>query len=112
MKFSARLSIKFLLVWGVSIALALVLVGVVFFFLLGTYHQSSAQEAIGNSFERMNAQFEQHDKLLENAVYGLARDRDVIAISNLLNKYQDKKNYQPLLFDKEKKTLARLSTPE
>ncbi len=107
MKLDATLSRKFLLFWGGSTLFVLILVGGTFLFFLGQYHQTAADVALAKSFKQVDTQLRLRDQRLGNIVLGLARNRDVVSVVNLLNKYQDKENYQPLIFDAEKKKLAR-----
>ncbi len=105
MKPSASLSQKFLLVWGLSVAIALVLVGAVFSFLLNRYHQNAAEQALETSFQRIEAQLILRDDRTDALALDIAGHQDIISIVNLLNKYQDKTNYLPEIFDPEKEKL-------
>lgn len=107
MRVGLSLSKKFLFVWAGSVIVALALVGAFSSYLLGQYHETVARQALETSFKQIESHLRQRDTLLEDLVTGLAGDRDLIAITNLLNKYQDKQNYQPLTFDTEKKKAAR-----
>lgn len=101
-----KLKHKLLLFWLGTVVLSLALVGGVFEYLITDLHQETSKKQIGESFDILKARLETRSAVLTRNVELLAKRVDVVASMNMINTYQDIKNYRPIIFDVEKKHLA------
>ena len=103
---------KVVLMLMASIVLVLVLIAVVSSFLVTRLHQTSAEEDLLHNVTVLEQSLEQKKKSLSDSGQRLQFNKSLIASTHLIWKYQDKSNYQPLIFDEEKQSLARLLEAE
>ncbi len=89
-----------------SILLTLLIVGIAFDRLLDTQYQQKARSEIVHAYDSINSQIRVFEKSLLDQAHQIANNDSVIAATNLINKYQDTSNYQALIFDPEKKSIA------
>ena len=99
---------KIVLLLMTSIALVLVLIAFVSSFLITELHQTTAEEKLLNSIVLLQQSLgEKQAKLIESG-QRLQSNEAVLASTHLIWDYQDPDNYQPLIFDVEKKDLVNL----
>ncbi|MFC1685052.1 EAL domain-containing protein [Pseudomonadota bacterium] len=106
MLLNLKLKHKLILFWGGSVLFSLALVGVVFSVLVTGMHEEQAQEQLDTGFHRLHDWLQQHTSVLLKSGKSLAERQDIVAPLNMIYNYQDIANYQPLVFDAEKKNLA------
>ncbi|GAB6039410.1 ATP-binding protein [Endothiovibrio diazotrophicus] len=92
--------------WFASLLLALLALGGIFTHLVDELHEQGAREAIDSAFLTLRGRLTGKEAALEAHTRLLARRREVVAALNLIDRYQDRKDYQPLIFDPEKRKLA------
>jgi diguanylate cyclase (GGDEF)-like protein/PAS domain S-box-containing protein len=107
MPFSLNLKHKLVLLWAGSVLFSLLLVGGIFGLLVTDLHEEQAQEQINTGFHRLHDRLQDHIESLTNSTHSLSGRQDLIAPLNMIYNYQDINNYQPLVFDNEKKRLAQ-----
>lgn len=74
-------------------------------YLRQSFHALAAQR-VQQAFERVQAQISGIEQRLLGGVDFVRNDEPMLASVALINRYQDKANYNPFLIDEEKKTLA------
>ena len=100
------LSRKILFVWTVTIVTALVSTAVLFNFLLSRYNEAIAKEQLSSSYISLHQQLDNHITEMTSQAEELAVREDIINSMNFISKYQNKRNYDAIAFDGEKKRLA------
>jgi len=101
-----KLNHKLLFFWFGSILFSLLLLGAVFLFLSNEFHQNSVRQKIGGAFSALNNRLENRKHfLVRNTRFLVARD-NIIASLSMIHNYQDPTDYQPIIFNVEKKTLG------
>lgn len=105
---SLRIKQKLLLFWMVSILFLLLFLGYSLSLLVSDRYLEQAQGKIGKDFRILATELETIRSKLQHNAGVLAVQSDVVAITSLVNSYQDLKSYQPLVFDGEKERLAQL----
>lgn len=103
-----KIKTKLILIWLSSIITMLVLVAVVINYLSWNIHKSDAEAQVKHGFWLLNNIIDKDIKNLENNAKSLADRTDIIAGLNLINAYQNTNNYQPLIFDVEKKKILSI----
>jgi|GEM_PF-5797850 len=91
-----------------SITLTLFLVGIIFTVLLNSLYTDSAKHDILNSVQIFREELLSKQEQLTKQGRLLQNSEEIIASANLVWKYQDKANYDKLIFDPEKESLAKL----
>ena len=99
---------KVVLMLMASIVLVLVLIAIVSSFLVTRLHQTSAEEDLLHNVTVLEQSLEQKKRSLSDSGQRLQFNKSLIASTHLIWKYQDKSNYQPLILDEEKQSLARI----
>lgn len=103
-----KVKIKLILIWLLSIIMMLILVAGVSSYLSWSLHKNEAKEQIGRAFELLdNTIHKDIDNMKVNAK-ALSERSEVVAGISLITNYQDTQNYQPLIFDVEKKKLLSI----
>ena len=97
---------KLLLFWLGSMLVVLTLVGAVYYYQHTTRLENTSMEHIGNAFVDLNAKLDARKTTLLRNVQIVADEEINISILSMIDTYQDIENYQPLVFDPEKQTLA------
>lgn len=102
-----RLSVtgKLFMLWGASLILAVVVIGGVFVYSLDSYYQQTRDQEIRSAKTLVADYFKNETKRVNAIAADLAKRKDIQATMNLLGKYQDTANYEPLIYDVEKKKL-------
>ena len=98
---------KLVALWFTSLLLALLAMGAVFTYQVDRLHEEGARKEIRSAFLTLRGRLAARENALKAHAGLLSRRREVIAALNLINNYQDPTDYQPLIFDPEKRRLAR-----
>ena len=97
---------KLILYTFASILLTLVIVGFSIDRIITSLYKSNTQTELSSTYTHFQNVLISIENDILNQTLQIATDNSVIAIINLVNRYQNKKNYQPLIFDNEKKEVA------
>lgn len=89
-----------------SILFALVIAGVSIDYLLANLYGEKAEHEAEHAYELIYNEIKSVEKNTADQSQIIAMDSDVVDVVSLVNRYQDIKNYQPLIFDNEKKKLS------
>lgn len=89
-----------------SILLTLVIAGISIDFLLGGLYGDQAEHDATHAYELVYEKIKTLERGIATQSLMTSIDPVVVASVNLINRYQDIQNYQPLVFDDEKKNLA------
>lgn len=89
-----------------SIFITLVIVGVSIDRVLTNLYNNSAIAELKNSYSNFRHELTSIEQDILNQTILLATDNSILSLSNLINKYQDKNNYQALIFNNDKKKVA------
>jgi len=89
-----------------SILLALSIAGVSIDYLLAALYGEKAEHEAEHAYELVYEKIKTIEKNMADQGFIISSDPAVVATVNLVNRYQDINNYQPLVFDEEKKNLA------
>ena len=92
--------------WFASLLLALLAMGGVFALLVDDLHAQGARKEIRAAFLTLRGRIAATESSLQAHAGLLTRRREVIAALNLISDYQDPADYQPLIFDPEKRRLG------
>jgi|GEM_PF-3984135 len=106
MKQTFHLGSKLILFTFFSISLSLICAGFALDFVLKSLYSNKAWEFTEKSFDNLYQQIKEVEKSLHEHNFLISEDNKIIASINLINAYQDINNYQPLIFDEEKKKIA------
>lgn len=106
------LNSKIILMLLASVAMVLLLVGILFSFLITELHQSSAENELDRGLELLQIELQSKKERLVEGRRRMENDALILASVNLIWKYQDIDNYQPLLFNPEKEVLVRILQEE
>ncbi len=98
---------KLLLLLLLTLVLTLALVGSAINTLITTFHRQQASEAFADSHRIITEELEARGSRLVKQARTVAQRADVIAVVNLVRDYAKPADYQPLLFDDEKRAMAR-----
>ncbi len=98
-----------------KLSLAIVLSVILSVALLGLYFDTYLQESyfkttkkrLSHGFERLVADISKIEEELKQGIMFIQSDEDILASIELVNNYQDKQNYNAVLLDEEKKSIAR-----
>ena len=101
-----KLNQKLFLFWFGSICLSLLLFGAVFLYLSNELHQNSIHEQVDEAFDALDRQLNVREQYLYHTTSLFVKRVDIVASMNMIYTYQDPKNYQPIVFDVEKKKLS------
>lgn len=97
---------KLILYTCISILLTLITVGFLIDRIITNLYESNTQSELNQAY----LHFQNNLNLIENDILNqtiaIATEQSVLSVTNLVNRYQDKKNYQPLIFNNEKKVVA------
>ncbi|WP_260294170.1 EAL domain-containing protein [Sedimenticola hydrogenitrophicus] len=99
---------KLLLFWFGAILLSLLLLGITLSLLISRQYEASARAKIAIDFHTLVSELSGLQVKLEHQVSLLAARADVVSITSLVDTYQNVGDYQPLVFDGEKRRLAGL----
>ncbi|MCK4704723.1 MAG: diguanylate cyclase, partial [Gammaproteobacteria bacterium] len=91
-----------------SIALVLVLIAIVSSFLITELHQKTAEEKLLNSIDLFQNNLEKNKARLIDGGRRLQANEAVLASTHLIWDYQNPDDYQPIIFDEEKKELINI----
>lgn len=106
LKSKLTISRKILFTWAVTIVFALVSVAIVFQFLLSRYNETIAKEQLASQFTSVKQQLDGRIEDMKSQALVLASREDISSGVNLISNYQNKKNYDAIAFDGEKKKIA------
>ncbi|MDH5387697.1 MAG: PAS domain S-box protein [Gammaproteobacteria bacterium] len=100
-----KLDHKLLFFWLSSIILSLLILGSVFLFLNNEINRDSAHKQIDEAFDDLSVYIDNRKNLLRN-VRSFSMREDVVSSLSMISHYQNPKDYQSIVFDSEKKSLA------
>ena len=106
------LNSKIVLMLLASVAMVLLLVGGIFSFLVTNLHQSSAEAELARGLELLQIELQSKKERLIETRKRMLLDPSILASVNLIWKYQQIDDYQPLLFNPEKEALVRIVQEE
>lgn len=89
-----------------TLLLVLLLNGFLFVQLLGTRSENEHQQRIYLTFDELHEELNSLKQQVTKVSNNLAQRQDILSSVNLINRYQNVENYQPLIFDVEKENLA------
>ncbi|MCW8825908.1 MAG: EAL domain-containing protein [Gammaproteobacteria bacterium] len=95
-----------------SIVMVLALVGGIFSLLVTNLHEEAAKDELNRGLELLLLDLQDKQDRLVEGRKRLSSDEAILASVNLIWKYQKIDDYQPLLFDPEKETLAQILARE
>lgn len=98
---------KLLVIWLGSIILALSVMMGLFRYQLGVLHEENAHTTITEAFGFLTLEIDTTIDRAHESADVLARRDTVVASMSMISRYQDPKNYQPDIFDPEKRRLAQ-----
>ncbi|MDH3353759.1 MAG: ATP-binding protein [Chromatiales bacterium] len=98
---------KFILFLVITLLVALTLNGALFLQLFASRSTEQHQQKIFRALEEIHEKLSSLSKRTLSVSRSLTQQKDLIASVNLINRYQDTENYQPLIFDAEKEKVAR-----
>ena len=85
----------------------LVVVAISIDYVINDLYNKNAKVEIEHSYTNLLHELDALEKDISNQSLHLAEDKSIIAITNLVNRYQNKNIYQPLIFDEEKKKVSQ-----
>jgi len=94
------------LVFAIVLA-TLVLVGGAFWWTMGSFHEAQTREKLTDATHSLQFELRLVHSALEETARRLSHQSDVVSSVNLIHAYEDPANYQPLVFDTEKRKLAQ-----
>lgn len=97
---------KLLLLWGASTLVSIAIVGGIFAYSMNTYYGEVADQKIKDGLFEVRSYLLSQEAHLASILREFAKRSDVQSGIGLISKYQDTDNYQPLVFDAEKRKLA------
>ena len=89
-----------------SILLTLVVVGVAINIVLSDLYGDRAQSELQHAYKLASEKLDRINKNISSQSLHLSTHKSVVATSYFVSRYQDKNNYQPLVFDNDKKKVA------
>lgn len=104
--FGRRLRHKLLALWLGSILGVLLLVGLVLTAFMNDFRSREARNHVGAAMTQVRHELVGIASDLQHQAGLLAASREVVATINMVHRYQDIAQYQPLVFDAEKQSLA------
>ena len=104
-----KLNNKLLLFWSGSLLLSLLLIGLLFRYMLTELYSSNASRYITQAYISLQEQIANRMEQTKDVAAIFASRSELIASMNMINKYEDRNNYQAILFDVEKSRIARES---
>jgi len=104
----STLNSRIILMLLASTVMVLALVGGVFLVLITNLSEDSAENELSHGLELLQIDLKGKRSHLIDGRSRLENDAAILASTNLIWKYQNINDYQPLLFDIEKEALARL----
>ena len=107
MPFVSSIKFKLQLLLLLSITLALALVGAALSYFIEQYHLNASQQRFSRAFSIVTEEMELRESQLKTVAAGLAQRDDVISSVNMIYQYSSPKDYQPLIFDAEKRRLQQ-----
>ncbi len=97
---------KLLTYTALIIALSVLGVGYLINSSLLSYHHETAHKEIQAGFDRLDGDIQQVAMELISEAKAITEDERIVAALNLISNYQNPGNYNPILFDEQKKTLG------
>jgi signal transduction histidine kinase len=88
-----------------AVGFALLIAGILQYFYLYNYHKSNAFEKITNSQSMVKHEMERLEQQNIAIIDDVINDNKILSSLSVIANYQDKSNYQPILFDEMKKDL-------
>lgn len=98
---------RLLLLLLATITVTLVLVGTALVFLISDFHENAASRRFDETFKVIGARLGERKENLMQAARAFAEREDVISSLNMFHHYAKPGNYNPLIFDPEKRNLVR-----
>ncbi|MDH5484670.1 MAG: PAS domain-containing protein, partial [Gammaproteobacteria bacterium] len=89
-----------------SILLALLAAGLSIDLIITDLYNKSAREELSDTYKNLNQQLSSIKNDMLAQTLQIAMNDSVVAITNMVDNYQDKNHYQPLIFDNDKKKTA------
>lgn len=101
-----KLKHKLLLFWMVSLTIVLGGAGALAFFLIGAQQKEAAIHSLEQGFVYLGKELTGRAAHIQKEADGLALRSNIIASLNMILGYQEIDDYQPIIFDVEKRQLA------
>lgn len=105
--FRLKVKHKLLAIWLGSIILALMLMMGLFEYQISSLHRQSAHAALSESISVLRTELSVTGTRASDSAATLSARDDMVASMNMIDRYQDPANYQPQVFDAEKRRLAQ-----
>ncbi len=99
---------KLLLTWLGSVLLVLGLLAGLVVWQLQAIHRETFRNLVESGFRAVAAEMESRRESLGATAGTLASQKDVVATAHLIARYEDPESYRELIFDPEKRRLARV----
>lgn len=98
---------KLILYTFTSIFITLVIVGIAVNSILSNLYNNNAISELNHTYSRFQLQLNSIRNDILTQTLQISTDISIIATLNLVNRYQNKSNYQPFIFNNDKKKMAR-----
>lgn len=89
-----------------TVIVTLALMGGAFWWIMDNFHEAQARAKVTDATQTVRFELDLESRGLEETTRRLAGQAGIISSVNLIHSYEDPANYQPLVFDLEKRTLA------
>jgi hypothetical protein len=103
---SLQLRHRLIIVWLCTIVLAMSIAAGLFMVLLLDFHHANAQARLLDGFEHLQNRISGMASIIRENGKRFAARSDVVSSLSMIERYQDRITYRPLVFDPEKKHLA------
>jgi signal transduction histidine kinase/CheY-like chemotaxis protein len=97
---------RLILVWLGTIVLAMTVAAGLFMILLLDFHQANAHSRLLSGFTQLQNRISEISGLIQENGTRFTGRRDIVSSLSMIDRYQERSAYQPLVFDPEKKRLA------
>jgi len=108
MKWLNSIKSKVTLLLLFTVVSSLFLAATLFINRLSALQQSETQSLLSHANEQIIQEFKNREKQLSTVMQALIKEDELLASLNLIINYEDKKNYEALIFDPPKQEIARL----
>ena len=97
---------KLIIYTFISISLTLIIVGVSINSIITELYNNNAQTELDRSYQDFKKNISDIKNNIRSLAIETSTNKPVIALTNLVSRYQNIENYQPLIFDNDKKKIA------
>lgn len=106
MAYKLKLKNKLFIFWFGSLISTLLLIGLLFQYMLTELYRENAEKEISQAFNTLKGQIQDRMSRTQQLAKHFASREEIGASLNLISNYEDINNYQAILFDVEKRSLA------